>query len=105
MKNQESLKSLAKLAKRRLKHQEVILGPKKSAPPQSEEEKVLIEKILDVLRCNHDTPAPLMELIDKKKFEKFSPLEREIYIFNLIDKYNYYKDWYDKSRSENGLVV
>jgi hypothetical protein len=46
-----------------------------------------------------------MELIDKNKFEKFSPLEREIYIFNLIDKYNYYKDWYDKSRSENDLVV
>ena len=105
MKNQESLKSLAKLAKKRLKCQEVMPGPKKSVPPQSEEEKALIEKILEVLRCNHDTPAPLMALIDQKKFEKLSPLEREIYIFNLIDKYNYYKDWYDKSRSENDLVV
>lgn len=105
MKNQESLKSLAKMAKKRLKCQEALPGPKKAQPPQSEEEKVLIEKIFEVLKSNHDTPAPLMELIDKNKFEKFSPLEREIYIFNLIDKYNYYKDWYDKSKDQSGLVV
>lgn len=105
MKNQESLKSLAKLAKRRLKTQEIMPGPKKAPSPQNEEEKELIEKIFDVLKCNHDTPAPLMALIDKNKFEKLSPLEREIYIFNLIDKYNYYKDWYDKTKNQDDLVV
>lgn len=105
MKNQESLKSLAKLAKRRLKTQEIMPGPKQAPAPQSEEEKELIGKILDVLRCNHDTPAPLMALIDKEKFEGLSPLEREIYIFDLIDKYNYYKDWYDKTKNQEDLVV
>ena len=32
-----------------------------------------------------------------------TPLEREIYIFELIEKYHYYKDWYDNKK--DSLVI
>lgn len=102
MKNQSNnLKKLAKLAKKRLKSQEdLLMPPNETEVLQNDEERALAEKIMDLLKYNYDTPAPLMALIDKAKFEAFSPLEREIYIFNLIDKYNYYKDWYDKGKRQ-----
>lgn len=106
MKNQEkSLKSLAKIAKNRLKSTIDLPEPAAKMPPQTEEEKALINKIFEVLKGNFDTPAPLMALIDKQKFDKLSPLEREIYIFDIIDKYNYYRDWYDRKQKETHLVI
>lgn len=102
MKNEKSLKMLAKMAKKRLKNKDDFTVTGQNIAQQTEEEQALANKILNVLKSNYDTPAPLMELIDHEKFEALSPLEREIYIFELIDKYNYYKDWYD---SKKGLVV
>lgn len=105
MKNQEkSLKCLARLAKKRLKSQEELPIINKTVV-QTEEEKLIAEKIFELLKTDYDTPTPLKELIDQNKFEKLSPLEKEIYIFNLIDKYNFYRDWYDKSKKEESLIV
>ena len=94
MKNEKSLKLLARIAKKRLKSQDDIIAPTAKNTLQTDEDEALTNKIMEILKSNYDTPAPLMELIDKKKFETLSPLEREIYIFNLVEKYNFYRDWY-----------
>lgn len=103
MKNEKSLKLLAKIAKKRLKNQNETALPSRKEALESDEEKKIADKILNMLKSNYDTPAPLMELIDQKKFNHLSPLEREIYIFELIEKYHYYKDWYDNKK--DSLVV
>lgn len=103
MKNEKSLKLLAKIAKKRLKNQNETTLPNRKEALESDEEKKIADKILNMLKSNYDTPAPLMELIDQKKFNHLSPLEREIYIFELIEKYHYYKDWYDNKK--DSLVV
>lgn len=102
MKNQEkSLKSLAKIAMRRMKHKDMLMP---EVYGYKEEDNILAEKILTILKTNRDTPTPIKELIDYKKFNNFSPLQREIYIFDLIDKYNSYKQWYEKQEMQNMVI-
>jgi hypothetical protein len=100
MKHEKSLKLLARIAKKRLKNQEEHPVPTAKNSIETEEDEILTNKIMEILKSNYDTPAPLMQLIDKNKFEKLCPLEREIYIFNLIEKYNFYRDWYGENKQK-----
>lgn len=109
--NNGSLKLLARLAKKRLKGDEqfncttLFDAENSMAPP---EDRKLVERIKYVLTNRKDTLTPLGELIDYEKFNQLSPLQREIYIFDLIDKYNYYKNIFERDKrytQEHNLVV
>ncbi|MDD4251432.1 MAG: hypothetical protein PHX27_04540 [Candidatus ainarchaeum sp.] len=110
--NSESLKLLARRAKRRLKgdvaqiRSNIVYEAENTI--DSPEDKQLIERIKDVLKNKKDTLAPIGELIDRPKFNMLSSLQRQIYLFDLIAKYNHYKEIYDKeerNKQEHDLVV
>lgn len=88
----ESLKKLARQAKKRISGGEAQTQSITKNFISSFEEEQLFEKILFVLKNNHDTPTPIGDIINYDVFNKLSNVKKEMYIFDLIDKYNYIKN-------------
>lgn len=119
---ESNLKSLASLAKQRLKNgkynQQVVREAEKSKAKASDyfyqnmlslkkknyiaeftkidasEDNVITQKILSLLATD-DTPFnPIGVLLDKEYYTSLSQFEREYYILKLCDKYNKVRDEY-----------
>lgn len=110
--NCESLKLLARRAKNRLKGDvsQMVKNFAFEAENNIEtlEDNNLAQRIYTLLRNKKETLTPIGELIDYQKFNLLSALQREIYIFDLIEKYNYYKGVFEKEKrntEQRDLVV
>lgn len=102
MKN-ENLKKMAKIAKLRIGGEYCVsknIGCEQFL--KSDETARLTDKIFYVLENRKDSLTPLGDIINFEEFNKMSSAKKEIYIFNLIEKYNFYKNKLDSSKQIYG---
>lgn len=101
----KNLKFLAKLAKNRLRKKNIKsqITPINKNTFNKEEFSICFD-VYKLLDKKIDSSSPLGELIDYNKFNQMSALQKEQYIFELIDKYNFCKKQYLNHHKTNNLV-
>ena len=62
---------------------------------KDEDEKFYL-KVKNLLTENADIVNPIGSLIDKKKFNSLNDLDKELYLFKLVDKYREMKERFEK---------
>ena len=65
----------------------------------SRDDTKLYQKVKSILEEDFDIVNPIAKLIDYKVYNKLSDLDKERYLFDIIEKYKYYKQKFQEERS------
>lgn len=105
----QGLKLLAQIAKQRLRGEVGLISQPKFTTMKenvkllsTDDDDKLYKQICSILSENKDIINPIGKLIDYKRCNNFTKLEREKYFFDLIDKYSEFKTKFEK---ENTMVM
>lgn len=90
-KQNEELKTKAKIAKKRLNGAKTIV----TSSHIDQEVMALKQKIQYLLECDKDTATPISKLIDYNKFNALSSTQKQKYIFDLSEFYTTQKAKFD----------
>lgn len=104
--NNQGLKMLAQIAKKRLKGEVVRKEQTRFTPLRenikllsSEEDEKLYRQVCNILTENKDIINPIGKLIDYKTYNNLNRLDKERYFFKLADKYGEFKTKFEKEKS------
>ena len=81
-----TLKILARLAKKRMKYNELVKVD--SITAFDKELEALKDKVRTLIANDKDTTAPIMKLVDQEKMKNFNSVQRDKYILDIIEVYS-----------------